>query len=87
MHVPKPVIIVVAILLLLWAGLFWSGSAFLVWGTGPDKDRAVGMLKCTYFSGGGLVKREFLYSKQGFLGRDTCPRSIDLDQGLRGHNE
>jgi hypothetical protein len=52
----------------------------LVWGSGPDSERAVGMLKCTYFSGGGFIKREFLYSKQGFLGRDTCPRSIELDR-------
>jgi len=76
----KPLIAAGVVVLVLWGWLFWSGSAFLIWGSGPDKDRAVGMLKCTYFSGGGFVKREFLYSKQGFLGRDTCPRSIELDK-------
>jgi len=76
----KPLLIAAAILAVLWGVLFWSGSALLVWSAGPDSDRAVGMLKCTYFSGGGFVKREFLYSKQGFLGRDTCPRSIELDR-------
>ena len=77
----KPLIAVAAILIVLWGWLFWSGRAFLIWSSRPDSDHAVGMLKCTYFSGGGFVKREYLYSKQGFLGRDTCPRSIELDRG------
>ena len=74
-----PLLAIVGLAVVAWGLLFWSGNALLVWSTGPDNGRAIGTLKCTYFSGGGFVKREFLYSKQGFLGRDTCPRSIELD--------
>lgn len=60
-----------------WLGLFFSGRGMLVWFTQP-RDEKVGMLKCEYFTGTGTVERQFLYTEQGFLGRDTCPRFIEL---------
>jgi hypothetical protein len=69
-------LIAAGIVLVLWVMLFLSGRGLLVWFAQPaDK---VGMLKCHYFTGTGVVERQFLYSKQGFLGRDTCPRFIEL---------
>jgi hypothetical protein len=59
-----------------WLMLFFSGRGMLVWFTEPQQK--VGMLKCQYFTGTGVVERQFLYSKQGMLGRDTCPRFIEL---------
>ena len=66
----------IAALIVGWLGLFFSGRGMLVWFTQPSDK--VGMLKCEYFTGTGTIERQFLYSKQGFLGRDTCPRSIEL---------
>ena len=69
-------LIAAGIVLVLWVMLFLSGRGLLVWFAQPaDK---VGMLKCQYFTGTGVVERQYLYSKQGFLGRDTCPRFIEL---------
>jgi uncharacterized protein YodC (DUF2158 family) len=69
--------IAAGIVLVLWVVLFFSGKGMLVWFTQPSDK--VGMLKCQYFTGTGVVERQFLYTKQGFLGRDTCPRFIGLD--------
>jgi uncharacterized protein YodC (DUF2158 family) len=49
----------------------------LVWFVQPS-DKRVGMLECHYFTGTGLVERQFLYSRQGFLGRESCPRFVEL---------
>ena len=65
-------------LVVAWVVLFFSGRGILVWFSEPNEK--VGMLKCHYFTGTGVVERQFLFTKQGFLGRDTCPRSIDLSQ-------
>jgi hypothetical protein len=65
-------------LVVAWAALFFSGHGILVWFTQPNDK--VGMLKCQYFTGTGVVERQFLYARQGFLGRDTCPRTIDLSK-------
>ena len=62
----------------LWLALFLSGRGMLVWFTEPNEN--VGMLKCQYFTGTSVVERQFLFTKQGFLGRDTCPRWIDLNK-------
>ena len=56
--------------------LFFSSRAMLVWSTSPDDK--VGVLKCEYFTGLGIVERTFLYTPQGFLGRDTCPRFVEI---------
>jgi hypothetical protein len=69
-------LIVPAALLAAWLALFFSNRGILVWFTQPAEK--VGMLKCHYFTGTGFVERQFLYSKQGFLGRESCPRSVEL---------
>ena len=65
-----------AALVVGWLGLFFSGRGMLVWFTQPSDK--VGMLKCEYFTGTGIVERQFLYTQQGLFGRDTCPRFIEL---------
>jgi hypothetical protein len=68
--------IALVIVAILWLALFFSGRGVLVWFTEPPQK--VGMLKCQYFTGTGVVERQFLFSKQGFLGRETCPRMVEL---------
>ncbi|MGH8480964.1 MAG: YobH family protein [Nevskiaceae bacterium] len=70
--------IVAAVIVAAWLALFFSNKGFLVWGDTPDDDRKVGMLKCHYFTGTGVIEKQFLYSDQGFLGRQACPRTVDL---------
>ena len=69
--------IAAGIVLALWLVLFFSGHGILVWFTEPGEK--VGMLKCQYFTGTNVVERQFLYTRQGMLGRDTCPRFIELN--------
>ncbi|HUR41496.1 MAG TPA: YobH family protein [Verrucomicrobiae bacterium] len=61
-----------------WLALFFSGRGVLIWFTQPGEK--VGMLHCHYFTGTEIVNRQFLYSQQGFLGRETCPRVVELEQ-------
>ena len=70
--------IAAAVLVVAWLALFFSGRGIVVWFTQPKEK--VGMLKCHYFTGTDIVERQFLYTKQGFLGRETCPRIIELAQ-------
>lgn len=70
--------VVVAVVLGLWLLLFFSSKGLLIWGDTPDGERKVGMLKCHYFTGTGVVEKQFLYSSEGFLGRQACPRTVDL---------
>jgi hypothetical protein len=70
--------IAAGIVLALWLVLFFSGRGMLVWFTQPREN--LGMLKCQYFTGTQVVERQFLYTKQGFLGRDNCPRFIDINK-------
>ena len=65
-----------AVLVAAWLLLFFSNKGVLVWFMEPSEK--VGMLKCHYFTGTGFVERQYLFSKQGFLGRESCPRSVDL---------
>lgn len=74
----RALFIVVAVVLGLWLLLFFSNKGLLVWGESPGGDRKVGMLKCHYFTGTGMVEKQFLYSSEGFLGRQACPRTVDL---------
>lgn len=71
-------IITAAAVAALWLSLFFSGRGVLVWFTQPSEK--VGMLKCQYFTGTGVVERQFLYAEGGFLGRETCPRFVELRQ-------
>jgi hypothetical protein len=74
----KTLVIAAAVVAALWIALFFSNKGFLVWGDKPDDDKKVGMLKCQYFTGTGFIEKQFLYSDQGFLGRQACPRTVDL---------
>jgi hypothetical protein len=56
----KTFAIVAGVLLALWLGLFFSNRGFLVWADKPDGDRKLGMMKCNYFTGTGMVERQFL---------------------------
>ena len=74
----RTLFIVIAVVLGAWLVLFFSNKGLLVWGDKPDGDRKVGMMKCHYFTGTGVVEKQFLYSSEGFLGRQACPRTVDL---------
>jgi hypothetical protein len=74
----KSIAIAVAVVAALWLVLFFSNKGLLVWSDRPDEDKKVGMLKCQYFTGTGFIEKQFLYSEQGFLGRQACPRTVDL---------
>lgn len=69
--------LVLAALVAGWAALFFSGRGLLVWFITPEG--SAGMLECRYFTGTGVVQRKFLYTQGGLLGRDTCPRFVELD--------
>lgn len=69
---------VAGVVAVLWLALFFSSKGVLVYGDKPDGDRKVGMLKCRYFTGTGIIEKQFLYSDQGLLGRQACPRTVDL---------
>jgi hypothetical protein len=71
-------VIAAAVALGAWLALFFSNKGLLVYGDKPADDRKVGMLKCQYFTGTGIIEKQFLYSDQGFLGRQACPRTVDL---------
>ena len=74
----KTIAIVAGVALGAWLVLVFSNKGFLVWGDKPEGDRKVGMLKCHYFTGTGVIEKQFLYSDEGFLGRQVCPRTVDL---------
>ncbi|MGH8443093.1 MAG: YobH family protein [Nevskiaceae bacterium] len=61
-----------------WIALFFSNKGLLVWSDKPDGDAKMGMMKCHYFTGTGVVEKPFLFSEEGFLGRQQCPRTVDL---------
>lgn len=74
----KTFAIAAAVVAGLWLVLFFSNRGFLVWSDAPDGERKIGMMKCQYFTGTGFIEKQFLYSDQGFLGRQSCPRTVDL---------
>jgi hypothetical protein len=74
----KALAIVAGAVLAAWLAVFFSNKGFLIYGDKPDDDKKVGMLKCQYFTGTGIIEKQFLYSDQGFLGRQACPRTVDL---------
>ena len=74
----KTIAIAAAVVFGLWLALFFSNKGFLVWGDKPDDERKLGMLKCQYFTGTGFIEKQFLFSEEGFLGRQACPRTVDL---------
>jgi len=74
----QTIAIAAGILIVLWLGLFFSNTGFLIWSDKPDGERKLGMMKCHYFTGTGIVEKQFLFSEEGFLGRQACPRTVDL---------
>ena len=74
----RTLVIVAAALLGAWLALFFSSKGILVYGDKPPDDRKLGMLKCKYFTGTDIIEKQFLYSEQGVLGRQACPRTVDL---------
>ena len=74
----KKLAIAGAIVAALWLALFFSSTGFLVWSDKPDGDKKLGMMKCQYFTGTGFIEKQFLFSEEGFLGRQACPRTVDL---------
>lgn len=59
-----------------WLLLYFSGRGLLIGYTQPEG--GIGMLGCRYFTGASVVDRSYLYTTQGMLGRDTCPRILDV---------
>ena len=74
----KKLAIVAGVVLAAWLALFFSSTGFLVWSDQPDSDKKIGMMKCHYFTGTGFVEKQFLFSEEGFLGRQQCPRTVSL---------
>ncbi len=69
---------VAGVALVAWLALFFSNTGFLVWSDKPDGDKKIGMMKCHYFTGTGVIEKQFLFSEEGFLGREACPRTVSL---------
>jgi len=58
---------------LAWLALLFSSQAILV-GERVEKRLLHEKLICTYFTGSGTMRREYLYSERGTFGRAACPR-------------
>ena len=63
-----------------WLLLYLSSAAVLVRGQGPLTKAEGGSeyLRCTYFTGVGVVTTEYWYAPNGLFGRAACPRLIEL---------
>ena len=57
---------------LLWGALCLSGYGFLIDQTKVEAPPA--HFECTYFTGTGTFRAQFLYSEIGLIGRAACPR-------------
>jgi hypothetical protein len=62
-----------------WLVLYLSSSAVLI---GSEIRLEPGeshrYLRCQYFTGTGVIERQFWYSETGVMGRDVCARLISL---------
>jgi hypothetical protein len=64
---------------LVWAGLFFSSRAVLVWSEMVTPAHgAQASMQCTFFTGVGVVTAEYWYSANGMFGRAACPRIVRL---------
>ena len=71
-------LVLVWTLIVVWALLFFTGSGVLIWAS--ERDSSLGtMLECTYFTGTGVIKHDHLKTSIDVLGREVCPRIVDLD--------
>ena len=58
---------------LAWLALLFSSKAILV-GERVEQRTLHERLVCTYFTGSGTMRKEYLHSESGRLGRAACPR-------------
>jgi len=58
---------------LAWLALLFSSKAILV-GERIEQRTLHERLVCTYFSGSGTIRKEYLHTESGRLGRAACPR-------------
>lgn len=78
--------ILIAIFAISYAALIFSSTGIQVMGKVATSKNAildlvgVKTLHCTYFTGTGLVTKEFPYSENEMLGRAICPRTIKLGE-------
>ena len=58
---------------LAWLALLFSSHAVLV-GERIEQHTLHERLVCTYFTGSGTMRKEYLHSESGRIGRAACPR-------------
>lgn len=58
---------------LAWLVLLFSSRAILV-GERVEQRTFHERLVCTYFSGSGTIRKEYLHTDSGRIGRAACPR-------------
>lgn len=58
---------------LAWLALLFSSRAILV-GERVEQRTFHERLVCTYFSGSGMIRKEYLHTDSGRIGRAACPR-------------
>jgi len=61
-----------------WLTIFATGAGFLVWSEEISEGLEIPLLKCTYFTGLNLIKREHVMLEHNFIGDMICPRVIVL---------
>lgn len=70
--------LIVVGLVLFWAWLFLSGKGVLI--KAEEGDGAlVTTLECTYFTGVGTVQQTHLKSELTAIGKQVCPRLVQVD--------
>jgi hypothetical protein len=58
---------------LAWLVLLFSSRAVLV-GERIEEHTLHERIVCTYFTGSGTLRKQYLYSRSGNIGRAACPR-------------
>jgi hypothetical protein len=58
---------------LAWLALLFSSKAILV-SERIEQRTFHERLVCTYFTGSGMIRKEYLHTESGRLGRAACPR-------------
>jgi hypothetical protein len=63
-----------------WLAFVYSSQGIMIWSKGPLRQSGNGQdsLLCSYFTGLGVIQREYWYSANGIMGRTVCPRLIGL---------
>lgn len=72
------IVFILAILIIGWGVLFFTGRGILVFS--EERDGPIGsILECRYFTGIGFVTQKHLKTDIALLGHEVCPRIVDLD--------